>query len=267
MIKALMVGGGFQHQETISINNKASKNFKWVKNNDNHDIKIFIDNGIYQNIGKSKENNFAWLFESRAIFNSDYFYSNIELLSNSFELIFTCDKKFLQYGKNFVFAPANSFWVKDIFIRDKKKLTSFITSNKNKTIGHNKRLTLIPNIINKIDIFGIGYNYILNKELGLDDYMFSICIENDNYGDYFTEKILDCFATGTIPIYWGCDNIGDFFDENGIIKLTDDFDFTILNSELYYSKIESIKYNLELVKKYEILEDYIYNNYLKKYDK
>ena len=36
--------------------------------------------------------------------------------------------------------------------------------------------------------------------------MFSVCIENDVYDTYFTEKILDCFATGTIPIYKGTKN-------------------------------------------------------------
>ena len=34
---------------------------------------------------------------------------------------------------------------------------------------------------------------------------------------YFNEKIIDCFFSGTIPIYWGTKNISKYFDENGII--------------------------------------------------
>jgi len=43
---------------------------------------------------------------------------------------------------------------------------------------------------------------------------------------YFTEKILDCFRTRTVPIYWGCTNIREHFEADGIIVL--DCDFTVL---------------------------------------
>lgn len=86
------------------------------------------------------------------------------------------------------------------------------------------------------------------------------------YDDYFTEKILDCFATGTIPIYLGTKNIGNYFDSNGIITYTDDFDIKSLTPELYYSKMESINNNFERVKEYEIPEDMMYQKYLKQYE-
>ena len=38
---------------------------------------------------------------------------------------------------------------------------------------------------------------------------------------YFTEKLLDCFLSGTIPIYWGCPSIGDFFNTKGMIIFDD----------------------------------------------
>lgn len=40
--------------------------------------------------------------------------------------------------------------------------------------------------------------------------MFAVAIENTNHRGYFTEKILDLFLLRSIPIYWGCSNIGDF---------------------------------------------------------
>lgn len=44
------------------------------------------------------------------------------------------------------------------------------------------------------------------KVRGLQEYRFSIVIENSlSEGRYFTEKLLDALAVGTIPIYWGTD--------------------------------------------------------------
>jgi hypothetical protein len=45
----------------------------------------------------------------------------------------------------------------------------------------------------------------------------SFAFENANYPGAFCEKLTDFFATGTIPIYWGNPDIGEFFDTNGII--------------------------------------------------
>lgn len=258
MIKALMVGGPFQHQNQISINNKPSKNLIWVKNTLDFDIKIFIDESIINNIGKNKKKCYAWIFESRSIFNRDFIYSNIDKISESYELIFTHDQELLKLGKNFIFVPANTYWIEEASLPNKTKLISFITSDKKDTIGHFKRHDLIKELPSFIDIFGRGVKEIEKKEEGLSEYMFSICVENDKYDNYFTEKILDCFACGTIPIYWGCPSIHHFFDTNGIIILEDNFDFSKITSDLYLSKIPYIQKNLEIVKKIEVLEDFIF---------
>ena len=87
------------------------------------------------------------------------------------------------------------------------------------------------------------------KSDGCNDFMFQIAIENGRLKNYFTDKILDCFITGTIPIYWGCPNIGDFFDERGIITFnTPDELKEILESltkEKYRSMLEYAKINFE----------------------
>jgi len=88
--------------------------------------------------------------------------------------------------------------------------------------------------------------------------MFSIAIENASYETYFTEKLLDCFATGTIPVYYGAPNIGEHFNKDGIIDLSEEFD---VSDEIYYSKMDAIKENLEKTKKMEILEDFIWETY------
>ena len=58
--------------------------------------------------------------------------------------------------------------------------------------------------------------------------MFSVAIENT-----FSEKILDCFLTGTVPIYLGATNLRSIFDIGGIINLDKSFDVNSLTPELY----------------------------------
>lgn len=253
-----MVGGPFQHQNHISINDKPGKNLIWTKDSQDCDIKIFFDEAIIYNIGREKKGNYAWIFESRSIFNRKNIYDNIEKISNSYELVFTHDQELLEMKKNFIFVPANSFWIKKAEIKKKNKLVSFIVSNKNYTIGQKKRHDLLKIIPDYVDVFGFGIKPISEKEEGLSEYMFSICIENDKYDSYFTEKILDCFASGTIPIYWGTNKISDFFERDGILDLIDNFDFSLLTEDLYNSKREFIINNLEKVKGLENLEDLVF---------
>jgi small GTP-binding protein len=150
-------------------------------------------------------------------------------------------------------------------IYEKSKLVSMITSNKSFTPQQKERVIFAENNKNNIDVYGRGFNDIEKKEYGLKDYMFSVCIENSTYDTYFTEKILDCFATGTIPVYKGTKNITNYFDVEGILFF-DDVIIKDLTPELYYSKIEFVKNNFEIVKNFLIPEDIIYNIIKEKYE-
>jgi hypothetical protein len=50
-------------------------------------------------------------------------------------------------------------------------------------------------------------------------YRYSIAIENTAAPYYFTEKINDCFLNYTVPVYYGCKNIGAFFPEKSFIQI------------------------------------------------
>jgi len=88
-------------------------------------------------------------------------------------------------------------------------------------------------------------------------------MENGNYPNMISEKITDCFMTGTIPVFYGIKNIGDFFDSNGIIELNDEFMIEDLSWDLYYSKMDSIKNNFKTAMNMLVAEDYIYLKYIK----
>lgn len=89
----------------------------------------------------------------------------------------------------------------------------------------------------------------------LFDVQFHISIENTNLiKNAFSEKIIDCFQTKTVPIYYGPDNIGDFFNSKGffyarnvkeIIEICNN-----LNQDTYNSMKEAVEDNYERSKNY-----------------
>ena len=60
-----------------------------------------------------------------------------------------------------------------------------------------------------------------------DNYMFTIAIENTSHDHYFTEKIVNPFMYHTIPLYWGCKKIEEYFP-NYSIKLTGNINMDII---------------------------------------
>jgi hypothetical protein len=133
--------------------------------------------------------------------------------------------------------------------------------------GHVIRLAFINAIRDKVDLYGRGFHEIPTKLEGLKDYMFSVTIENCTPTNGFSEKIQDCFLTGTIPIYYGPNNIGEFYDLNGILTFTtqEELDNILLNltPDLYYSKMQAIQNNYQIAFNYPRFNDSLYDLYFK----
>jgi hypothetical protein len=58
-----------------------------------------------------------------------------------------------------------------------------------------------------------------SKESLFHTFQFAIVIENTTQRNYFSEKLIDCLITKTIPIYYGGVNIHQFFNTTGWIIL------------------------------------------------
>jgi hypothetical protein len=217
--------------------------------------KVFEDNFSRKKYGM--------LVESSAIMPGPYLdlKENLERYTQVFDAIFTCDRSLIELHKKIYWIPANGSWIQDIKIHEKSKLISMIASDKAMCEGHLVRLKWVEKLKNNLDMFGRGINPIDSKEQGLNDYMFSVAIENNISDDYFTEKVLDCFNTGTIPVYLGTKNITKYFNEEGIIFLNDGFQIESITPEFYYSKMSAIIDNFNRVQKFHTIEDYIATNY------
>ena len=262
--KINMVGGGFQH-DICSCDKRIPKYIEWVKGNYTAPISIHIDSSIITTPTDKTKKNYAWISESKTIIPKEYQWikDNVKYMEDNFELIFTNDKSFLGLSEKFKLTICSAVpWVNDRQIHKKTKLVSMITSKKVMCNEHKKRLEIVEKFKNFIDLYGRDYNPIDIKEEGLNDYYFSIVIENLNYSNGYSEKITDCFATGTIPIYLGSPDIGEVFNTDGMIIYDDNFDINSLSFELYESKMSAIIDNFNRAVNFPIAEDYIYKTYI-----
>jgi len=262
-IKINMIGGGFQH--SISSGDLEPKYVEWVKHTQAAPISFHIDYAILTDVNPAKKN-YGWLSESKTIIGDVYDWAkkNTDNLKSKFIKVFTHDVELANTSSIFQLTQTGGrsrMEFGDIY--PKTKLVSMIASNKVMCEEHVFRQNVIKKYKGKCDHFGRGFNEIADKKDGLKDYCFSFALENGTYPNMYSEKITDCFMTGTIPIYYGIDNIGDYFNTDGIIRLTDDFKVEDLSFDLYYSKIDAIKDNFERGLNILLSEDYIYINFIK----
>jgi len=242
---------------------QTSEYFEWDRSICDIESNLVItDNFLTSTLPPSK-NKIAWLIEPICIAPNHYNY--IENNLSKFDYILTHEKSFLDLSPNMKFVPFGCCWIakEDQNIYTKTKNISIISSNKSYTDGHKLRHEVIQKFNSEINVFGRGYSPVEFKIQGLKDYRYSIVIENCKRDYWFSEKLIDCFMTGTIPIYWGCPSIGDFFDTDGMIifdKLEDlENIINSCNDELYNSKITGILENFHRGKNYLLPDDYIYN--------
>lgn len=179
---------------------------------------------------------------------------------DNFDLILSWKREILNNCKNsekFLFGGRT---ISDNKLKlEKRNQISYLTSNKNFTEGHNFR----QNLFNFFDAHDFDGNYKISihksppridKELIFNHAKFSIIVENGMEEDYFSEKIIDCLSTKTIPIYRGCPTISNYFDQGGFLffKTLGELIEIITNlpEDFYESKIDLVEKNYELSKEY-----------------
>lgn len=183
-----------------------------------------------------------------------------------FNVILTFDDIVLKTCPNSFMLLFGSAWVHNYNFVPKEFSASHITGHKMMAPGHKLRQQINANQ----DIITIPKNFYVSKHGYLNNMhnnpilgdgkeplfksQFHICIENSQQINYFTEKIMDCFVTKTIPIYWGCPNIGDFFDTSGMF-IVSSFDDIIkicnsLNETTYERVLDAANKNYLTAQKY-----------------
>jgi hypothetical protein len=221
--------------------------------------------------GLQPSNTFGLIVESQAIIPQ--LYRDVQPVMGRFDAVFTHSSKLLSGNDNAHWIPGGGIWVGGSFaggrigIAPKRELCSMLSSRKTACSLHRERLQIANRLWNKrndVDVFidppGI-YAYDVTRS-----YRYNICVENYIDESYFTERILNCFATGTIPIYKGATKIAGYFDIGGILEFDTfkDLELILRNISVadYDRRFESIQENFRRVMQYRSIEDYIFRNYL-----
>jgi hypothetical protein len=269
-MKIKIIDNTFVHCNYSNNPNPPLQYCKWIEwdrdlsNLREDEILFFTDSNVFHpmvNLHKGKK--IAWLLECKYL--QPQVYQWVKENYQRFDSVVCCDIEFIKSISNGIWIPFGGCWVdkSDWKVYEKTKLISIVASEKRFLTGHQMRHKIIDEFRGKIDLFGRGYSPIQNKIDSLKDYKYQIVIENESISGYFTEKLIDCFMTGTIPIYYGDSSIESIFDMSGVMVVNgfEAIRDSVTNIEsIDYSKFDKGKLtNFEIAKDYILSEDWIYN--------
>lgn len=193
----------------------------------------------------------------------------------AFDYILTHEERVLEECDNAVLFEFGGCWVRNYDFPKKDFSVSTIVGFKRMAEGHKLRHDLwkrqdrvtVPkqfyisgNDPQHLRMPAFGENPVLgNDKTPMFNSMFHIVIENCKKNNWFTEKLIDALQTKTLPIYWGCPNIGDWFNTDGFIIVNDLEDLieelNKITPELYEEKMSIIEENYEISKNFLNLSD------------
>ncbi|ANV97382.1 hypothetical protein BBW65_00455 [Helicobacter enhydrae] len=149
--------------------------------------------------------------------------------------VFAFVPELLECDSKFIPSPPYLYWlvdgwkrtlnfqeIKHLHLEKNKEISCIANTDKKAFPGHIQRsefVNFLKTTQLPIDYFGgeKKHNTIPTKLEALQDYRYSIAIENSSTPFYFTEKITDCFLAGCMPFYYGAENIADFFPKESFV--------------------------------------------------
>ncbi len=230
MIDIALHDANFEGQPGVSPYISPTK-LRWVRDGAEKvtTVAVFTDHKL--NATSYARRKIAWLVESPEVVPQ--IYDQDDGFYGRFETVLTFKRTLLDRGGKFLWMPFGSTHLRaeDIEPADAAKATpktkalSMIASKKLFTGGHKLRCDIADAASGTwaedgivVDLFGKGREHQLQWKVdGLRPYMFSLAIENCAIDWYFSEKLIDCFLTRTVPVYYGCPGIGKFFNTDGML--------------------------------------------------
>lgn len=257
---------------------QSSRHVQYVRDRyDWEGITLFTDGYMYDGWpGQVKSTHkVGWLREPRCLWPQLYY--KVGEVLDRFDRILTYDADLIEaFPDKCQFVPYGGVWIQREYwgLRPKTKLVSMLYGAKETTEGHKLRHELGKAIVKEfeddtVDFYGVRGTPVdyspATKLRVLGDYMFSVVVETCREDNLFTEILLDCFAVGTIPIFWGAPNVRSFFGPlNGILSFsTINQCLDIIDSigpDLYEKMKAAAEQNLKLVAQYVTAEDWMFEN-------
>ena len=143
---------------------------------------------------------------------------------SNFDLILTYDQRILELPQSVEFCPVGC-WIRPEEIKlNKQDQITYLMSSKIYTNAHRLRFVILRRFghLKRLGNFDFLMHRspprVPDKTQFYDRAKFNIACENQIIPNMYTEKLLDCFATRTVPIYFGCTNLDRYFDTRGVIQ-------------------------------------------------
>ena len=260
----------------------CSKYFLWDRYNIGLDTHFYTHESMLATMGNPSQR-YGMFCESETIVPESYkIFDKHHGLEKDFDLIFTYSDELLSRLSNSRFFPAVAQpWygtklyggeLSPCSYLSKDKNISIVSSSKISCNLHKLRFAIACDAKTKglADTYGTfdGGEYVKNLSDVYSRYRYSMTIENDIKPFYFSERLTNCFAAMTIPIYIGATQIGNFFNMDGIIQIKPE-DYVNIETILakcsendYKQRIPAIIDNYNRVQKYINIEDWLYEEYL-----
>jgi hypothetical protein len=193
-------------------------------------INFYVDTHCFE--AKFGELNVAYILEPEEVVYKG-FYRDFISIADRFEYVLTDKEEILESCANSIFFEFGCGWISKNPFPEKVFGISTVIGHKTSAEGHRMRHDLWKHrneIKNPTYFYGScmggppleeGHDLIMKDgedRLLLYQYQFQIVIENIRTNYWFTEKLIDCLVSKCVPIYYGAERIGDFFDSRGIIS-------------------------------------------------
>jgi hypothetical protein len=248
---------------------RFGKEFEWLWNRsrETYDIEVFTDQHIPEASRSQSKVKVAWLIEPPIMVPDIYQF--VKENHQIFDAVFTFDDSLLKIDPKFKSCLYGSTWVHphERGIHPKTKSVSAVLSGKTYTEDQRFRHEIVQALSDKFDFYGRDYRPVKHKIEALKDYRYSIAVENQLLSTYFSEKIIDCFMSGSIPIYWGTHKIVEYFDSRGmfLFNTLDDLRDILerCTEEEYEKRLPFVKENYKRALEMDFVDDSIWARGLK----
>lgn len=202
----------------------------------------------------------AILTEPRGLHPENYEF--VEQNHDKFHTVLTFDKALIDAVPNAKFYPLGGSSIAfDLWGHyEKTKDVCMIVSKKNTTPGHKMRHTIVKEFPNRIDFYGSGVGKPFDRKFDiLKEYKYCVVVESEYRPNYFSEELIDAISVGCIPLFWTPGKEGR--------RIVTEFNLITFNNTLVleyiinWPPLQLHPLDPELVKKYAIAEDWIWNVY------
>lgn len=208
----------------------------------------------------------AWLIQAPPFAQEHYDYAKEH--EADFDYILTPCKQYV--GGKWLWYPLGGTRIalKDWYVHPKIKKVSMLASNKFDSRGHKLRHEIYLGHLGCVKFDGYGSilpNQPTDKLTAIAPYMYSIVVAAERNAGCFSDHLIDALALGTVPIYWGCPDVENYFDKEGIISFekAGELDEILagLSTTDFVKRLPAVRKNLETAKQYRVPEDWLWENY------